>query len=473
MSLASGPGPGWLLFSFGMGLVSGSKCPSQCQCLVQEVTCTGMRLTEYPPDIPLNTRRLYLNDNAIMVLPAMELGLLSDLVYLDCHDNLIGELMDYTFVGVSKLIYLDLSSNNLTSISPYGFSVLGNLVHLNISNNPHLSSLNRYTFANTSSLRYLDLRNTGLQTLDHAAFQGLLTLHTLYLSGNPWRCNCSFLDFTIYLIVTHLNHPVAKGPRDLEGNSVPRGQEKSQQGDAWKGRSLGAVGSSSEKPSSVSALKTLPLPESAEPLCGPERPSRKGGAARCGRPRPEGASRREHRPAASGSSWAEVGGQEARVPAGTGTCPSSVLPERRSERHVRGAHGAGRLAHRAGGQPAALHVHHAPGPAGLPVPAAHRLLHLLGGHRGRLAHGHVRCDLPAHAPQVERDGGRGRAWAAGAGGQADLQEQGRLGPRRLPAAHLAAGGRLQALPGRRLPSHPSSHLPSHLPSPHSQSCRAC
>nr|KAF6397269.1 leucine rich repeat containing 52 [Rousettus aegyptiacus] len=207
MSLASGPGPGWLLFSFGMGLVSGSKCPSQCQCLVQEVTCTGMRLTEYPPDIPLNTRRLYLNDNAIMVLPAMELGLLSDLVYLDCHDNLIGELMDYTFVGVSKLIYLDLSSNNLTSISPYGFSVLGNLVHLNISNNPHLSSLNRYTFANTSSLRYLDLRNTGLQTLDHAAFQGLLTLHTLYLSGNPWRCNCSFLDFTIYLIVTHLNHP--------------------------------------------------------------------------------------------------------------------------------------------------------------------------------------------------------------------------------------------------------------------------
>nr|KAF6397266.1 leucine rich repeat containing 52 [Rousettus aegyptiacus] len=80
----------------------------------------------------------------------------------------------------------------------------------------------RYTFANTSSLRYLDLRNTGLQTLDHAAFQGLLTLHTLYLSGNPWRCNCSFLDFTIYLIVTHLNHPDAPNatcvaPMELAG----------------------------------------------------------------------------------------------------------------------------------------------------------------------------------------------------------------------------------------------------------------
>ncbi|ELK16332.1 Leucine-rich repeat-containing protein 52 [Pteropus alecto] len=192
-----------------MGLVSGSKCPSKCQCLVQEVTCTGMQLTEYPPDVPLNTRRLYLDDNDITFLPAMDLGLLSDLVYLDCRSNLIGEVMDYTFVGVFKLIYLDLSSNNLTSISPYGFSMLGHLVHLNISNNPRLSSLNRYTFANTSSLRYLDLRNTGLRTLDHAAFQGLLTLHTLYLSGNPWRCNCSFLDFTIYLIVAHLNHPDA------------------------------------------------------------------------------------------------------------------------------------------------------------------------------------------------------------------------------------------------------------------------
>ncbi|EPY87565.1 leucine-rich repeat-containing protein 52-like protein [Camelus ferus] len=166
-----------------------------------------MQLTEYPPDIPLNTRRLYLSDNRIRFLPAMTLGLLSDLVYLDCQKNLIQEVMDYTFIGVFKLIYLDLSFNNLSLISPYSFSVLSNLVQLNLSNNPRLLSLNKYTFANTSSLRYLDLRNTGLQTLDHAAFQNLVSLQTLYLSGNPWKCNCSFLDFSIYLIVSHLNHP--------------------------------------------------------------------------------------------------------------------------------------------------------------------------------------------------------------------------------------------------------------------------
>ena len=181
--------------------------------------CTGIQLTEYPSDIPLNTRRLYLNDNKIRFLPAMNLGLLSDLVYLDCQKNRIQEVMDYTFVGVFRLIYLDLSFNNLTFISPYSFSMLSNLLQLNISNNPHLLSLNKYTFANTSSLRYLDLRNTDLQTLDEAAFQNLITLQTLYLSGNPWKCNCFFLDFTIYLIVSHLNYPgeglIACGDEDM------------------------------------------------------------------------------------------------------------------------------------------------------------------------------------------------------------------------------------------------------------------
>ncbi|XP_006142317.1 leucine-rich repeat-containing protein 52 [Tupaia chinensis] len=204
MPRAAGPGPGWLLFSFGMGLVSGSKCPKGCECQAQEVVCKGQQLSEYPPDIPLNTRRLILSENRITSLPAMQLGLLSDLVYLDCHKNRIQEVMDYTFVGVFRLIYLDLSSNNLSSISPFSFSVLGHLVRLSLANNPHLSSLSKYTFANASSLRYLDLRNTGLKTLDRAAFQHLTVLQTVFLSENPWQCNCSFLDFAIYLIVSHL-----------------------------------------------------------------------------------------------------------------------------------------------------------------------------------------------------------------------------------------------------------------------------
>ncbi|KAM7336232.1 hypothetical protein ACRRTK_004725 [Alexandromys fortis] len=227
MSLASGAGSQLLLFSLGMGLVSGSNCPVNCLCQDQEVSCTGMQLMEYPLNIPLNTRRLLLSNNKIASLPALQLGFLSDLVYLDCQNNRIRELMDYTFIGVFKLIYLDLSSNNLTSISPFSFSVLTNLVRLNISNNPHLLSLDKYTFSNTTSLRYLDLRNTGLQTIDHEALHHLVALQTLYLSGNPWKCNCSFLNFAIYLLVSKLDHPDGQNatctePTELSGWPITR-----------------------------------------------------------------------------------------------------------------------------------------------------------------------------------------------------------------------------------------------------------
>lgn len=164
-----------------------------------------MQLTEYPLDVPLNTRRLFLNNNKITSLPALELGFLSDLVYLDCQNNRIREVMEYTFIGVFKLVYLDLSSNNLTSIAPLSFSVLSNLVRLNISNNPHLLYLDKYIFANITSLMYLDLRNTGLQTITQDAFHHLVTLKTVYLSGNPWNCNCSFLAFATQLLMSQVD----------------------------------------------------------------------------------------------------------------------------------------------------------------------------------------------------------------------------------------------------------------------------
>ncbi|VTJ82073.1 Hypothetical predicted protein [Marmota monax] len=248
MALAWGAGPRWLLFSFGMGLVSGSKCPNTCQCQAQEVICTGMQLTEYPLNVPLDTRRLYLNNNKLTGLPAMPLGLVSDLVYLDCQHNRIREVMDYTFIGVFKLIYLDLSSNNLTSISPFSFSVLSNLVQLSIANNPRLLSLHKYTFANTSSLRHLDLRNTGLQTLDYEAFHHLAVLQTLHLSGNPWKCNCSFLDFAIYLIVSHLDHP---GERSWAWG---RSEEEQR---LYLGDAAPLVDSASLRPSGAESLQAL------------------------------------------------------------------------------------------------------------------------------------------------------------------------------------------------------------------------
>lgn len=104
---------------------------------------------------------------------------------------------------------------------------------------------------------------------------------------------------------------------------------------------------------------------------------------------------------------------------------------------MRGAGRAGGLARHAGGEPAALHVHHAPGPPGLHLPAAHRLLHLLRGHRGRLAHRHVRRALPERPAQGERGRGRGGARAEGGQQRAHLPKQGGLAPGRVPSADIA------------------------------------
>uniref|UniRef100_A0A8C9G9S4 LRRNT domain-containing protein n=1 Tax=Pavo cristatus TaxID=9049 RepID=A0A8C9G9S4_PAVCR len=112
-----------LVFLLGMGMASGDvSCPSGCSCRYLEVNCTGQQLQEFPAAIPLDTRQLILAANNVSYLPAMELSFLADLVYLDCRKNLLGDDLDFTFIGVVKLVYLDLSFNNLTQVTFSTFS---------------------------------------------------------------------------------------------------------------------------------------------------------------------------------------------------------------------------------------------------------------------------------------------------------------------------------------------------------------
>ncbi|XP_007532802.1 leucine-rich repeat-containing protein 52-like [Erinaceus europaeus] len=197
----------WLLLVLELGLVLGSKCPTSCQCLAQEVLCSGAGLTEYPDNLPLDTRRLSLAHNNLTVLPSLELGLLRDLVFLDCSHNQLKEVLESTFAGLIRLLNLDLSCNQLTVVGPGTFSPLHGLLQLNLSHNPQLQTLPPNAFGNDSALQLLDLRHAGLHRLDRTSFSGLSALNTLYLSGNPWSCNCSLLDFTIFLLVKHHSYP--------------------------------------------------------------------------------------------------------------------------------------------------------------------------------------------------------------------------------------------------------------------------
>ncbi|NXL92250.1 LRC52 protein, partial [Alectura lathami] len=197
-----------LVFLLGMGVASGNiNCPSGCSCRYLEVNCTGQRLQEFPTAIPLDTRRLILAANNVSYLPAVELSFLADLVYLDCHKNLLGDDLDFAFIGVVKLVYLDLSFNNLTQVTFSTFSQLLRLMVLKISDNPNLAVIEKDAFANNTWLRHLDVSRTGLTFLDASTVGDLPNLRFLGLSDNPWHCNCSILDFIIWMRESKVHFP--------------------------------------------------------------------------------------------------------------------------------------------------------------------------------------------------------------------------------------------------------------------------
>lgn len=185
----------------------GTSCPSRCSCQYLEVNCTGQQLQEFPMDIPLDTRQLILAANNVSYLPAVELSFLADLIYLDCRKNLLGDDLDFTFIGVAKLVYLDLSFNNLTQVTFSTFSHLLSLVVLKISDNPNLVAIEKDAFANNTWLRHLDVSRTGLTFLDTSTVRDLPNLRLLGLSDNLWHCNCSFLDFIAWMMESNVHFP--------------------------------------------------------------------------------------------------------------------------------------------------------------------------------------------------------------------------------------------------------------------------
>ncbi|XP_054836302.1 leucine-rich repeat-containing protein 52 [Eublepharis macularius] len=190
----------WIVLLFGIGCVMESiSCPKECTCQYLAVNCTGKHLEEFPSAIPLDTRQLILAQNKLSYLPSVELNFLSDLIYLDCSGNTLGEELDFTFVSIIKLIYLDLSFNNLTQVTFGTFSQLSSLVVLKLSDNPSLVEIEKNSFANNTWLRHLDISRCSLAFIDTSTFRDLPNLRSLGLSGNPWFCNCSFVELFAWM----------------------------------------------------------------------------------------------------------------------------------------------------------------------------------------------------------------------------------------------------------------------------------
>nr|XP_056700668.1 leucine-rich repeat-containing protein 52 [Euleptes europaea] len=190
----------WMVLLVGIGCaVESVSCPKGCTCQYLAVNCTGKHLEEFPAVIPLDTRQLILAQNKLGYLPSVDLNFLSDLIYLDCSGNVLGEDLDFSFVSIVKLVYLDLSFNNLTQVTFGTFSQLGSLVVLKLSDNPSLVEIEKDSFANNTWLRHLDVSRCSLTFIDTSTLRDLPNLRSLGLSGNPWFCNCSFVELFTWM----------------------------------------------------------------------------------------------------------------------------------------------------------------------------------------------------------------------------------------------------------------------------------
>ncbi|XP_066480622.1 leucine-rich repeat-containing protein 52-like [Tiliqua scincoides] len=190
----------WMVLLVAISWIAkGVSCPKECNCQYLAVNCTGKQLEEFPATIPLDTRQLILAQNKLSYLPSVELNFLSDLIYLDCSGNSLGEDLDFTFVSITELVYLDLSFNNLTQVTFSTFSQLSSLVVLKLSDNPSLVEIEKDSFANNTWLRHLDVSRCSLTFIDTSTVRELPNLRSLGLSGNPWFCNCSFMELSSWM----------------------------------------------------------------------------------------------------------------------------------------------------------------------------------------------------------------------------------------------------------------------------------
>ncbi|KAG8434817.1 hypothetical protein GDO86_012970, partial [Hymenochirus boettgeri] len=146
-------------FSFCYNLFL-SPCPSLCTCYHSPptVSCQSYNLSRVPFPLPIQARRVFLQNNHI------------------------SEIGPGLFSPLTSVLWL--FSNHITFLQPDTFHRLENLEELDLSNNPYLPPLQTNTFEGLKSLRSLHLYHCHIKWLPAGLFKGLYSLRYLYLQHN-------------------------------------------------------------------------------------------------------------------------------------------------------------------------------------------------------------------------------------------------------------------------------------------------
>ncbi|KAI8508769.1 peptide receptor 1 [Branchiostoma belcheri] len=156
--------------------------PAPCNCTHEtRVYCDGKGLHTVPTDIPINTTKLFVQDNNITVVMNASFVNNTKLVSLYLDNNRITTLRHQTFIGLQSLYWLELDQNKIERLYPEMFAGCENLEILRLRNNS-ITSITRRVLDTLSGLEDLDVSMNPIERLQLDLFDGLVNLTSLYFS---------------------------------------------------------------------------------------------------------------------------------------------------------------------------------------------------------------------------------------------------------------------------------------------------
>ncbi|XP_067864560.1 reticulon-4 receptor-like 1b [Heptranchias perlo] len=175
------------LVLLGLELHISVSCPRHCVCYPSPmtVTCQSHGFTSIPEGIPVNSERIFLQNNRITLL------------------------LRNTFSPSTVTLWL--YSNNITFIDPEAFRGFSLLEELDLGDNRYLRFLDAETFNGLEKLHALHLYRCGLTFLPNGIFEGLHNLQYLYLQDN----HIEYLQDDLFLELVNLTQLFLHGNKLL------------------------------------------------------------------------------------------------------------------------------------------------------------------------------------------------------------------------------------------------------------------
>ncbi|XP_076846223.1 podocan [Brachyhypopomus gauderio] len=196
----------------GACLKQEGACPEPCTCSADGATdCAGLDLTDFPLDLPDNTRQLSLQNNQITEVTMEDLSRLVHLETLNLQNNRLTSqgLDDEGFEVLERLSYLYLANNKLTTAPRH---LPPALVSADFAAN-QLTKIYPHTFGQKPGLKSVYLHNNKLTDagLPEGLFNGSDSLEVLIMSSNFLRYVPKGLPSALYKL--HLkNNKLEKIP---------------------------------------------------------------------------------------------------------------------------------------------------------------------------------------------------------------------------------------------------------------------